>query len=118
MSAIDPNLIHVKKFKNEDAVLAQMESGVSIRDAALICGVSSKTAHKIRLKYADKFPKKEKVWVTPKLPRKKTIKRTVYIPADVDEKICMAARKESRKWTDQANLIFDNWRIQEELKLL
>ena len=106
---IDPNSIKEIKFKNEDAVLKAYASGASIRDAAVLCGVSSKTAHNIRLKHAHLFPKKEKVFRTPKLPKKKGVKRWLTVPVEIDEKICMAARAEPRSWQDQANLIFRGW---------
>jgi hypothetical protein len=107
---IDPNSIKEIKFKNEDAVLRAYAGGASIRDAAVMCGVSSKTAHKIRMKHAHLFPKKENVFRTPKLPKKPAgIKRWVTVPVEIDEKICMAARAESRTWQEQVNFIFKGW---------
>ena len=111
---IDADSIKEIKFKNEDNVLEVLIAGESIRDAAVCCGVSSKTAHNIRLKHAHLFPKKEKVFRTPKLPKKKGVKRWLTVPVEIDEKICMAARAESRSWQEQANLIFKGWVYKDE----
>ena len=106
---IDADSIKEIKYKNEDAVLKWLVRGSSIRAAAMLCHVSSKTAHNIRKKHAHLFPKKEKVFRTPKLPKKKGVKRWVTVPVEIDEKICIAARAESKSWQDQANLIFREW---------
>lgn len=106
---IDVDSIKELKYKNEDAVLKAFLVGASVRDAATLCGVSPKTAHKIRLKHADKLPERE---IPPKLGVIKKvagIKRWVTVPADVDAKICKVARAELRKWGEQANLIFKEW---------
>jgi len=106
---IDPNSIKQIKYKNEDAVLACMLLGASVRASALRCCVSSKTTHKIRLKHADKFPKKEKVVKEVRTPKIPGVKRWVTVPPDVDVKIVEASKENSRTWQDQANLIFDEW---------
>jgi len=106
---IDPKSIKQIKYKNEDAVLACMLLGASVRASALRCCVSSKTAHKIRLKHADKFPKKEKRAKEVKQRKIAGVKRWVTVAPDVDAKIVETAKENSRTWQDQANLIFEEW---------
>ena len=106
---IDPNSIKETKHKNEDAVLEVLVRGSSIRAAAMLCHVSSKTAHNIRKKHADKFPVKIKPVKIPVVKKVAGVKRWVTVPVEIDEKICMAARAKSKSWQDQANLIFKGW---------
>lgn len=97
---IDPKSIKPIKYKNEDEVLNMMYEGSSIRDAAFLGGVSSKTAHKIRLKHAHLFPKKEKVAkeVTP--AKIAGVKRWLTVPKILDEKIVNESRKNSLTYSE------------------
>jgi len=104
---IDPKSIKPIKYKNEDAVLKMFLKGSSIRNAAYICNVSSKTAHNIRKKHAHLFPEKEKVVKEVKQPKIPGVKRWLTVPKELDRKIENAAVFGSIPWKLQAIKIFE-----------
>ncbi len=103
---IDPKSIKPEKYKREDAILALFMNGGTVRSAAISCGVSTKTAHRVMLKHADKIPKRKKMELVPRKekPALKSRPRSFRMPGDIDAAICKEARTRSVKYQD---LVFE-----------
>jgi len=98
-----------EEIKKEEYVLQTLKTGATIRGAAYVCKVSTKTVQKIKNKHRGKFPKKEEE-VKEKLPKKIAgVRRWITVPLDVDENIVIAADCASLTWQEQCNLILAGW---------